>query len=141
MIALDIRIESQAAVARSRWVAATVARMTDGDGLHPTPQAGALFVEMTRVFCAGAWIATLILAQAALDADLEENDSHDGLALNDRRYGRDFIRLRERRNHLVHADGPGPAVTIHSLTQDAAALEREARRAVVLAIRGLAPRT
>lgn len=123
---------------RRLWLAKRIEAETDGEGLFPSPQADALLAEMAQVFSDGAWLATVILAQAVLDADLMENDRLDGALLNELRHGRGYVWLRERRNALVHADGPGPAVTVDSRTRDAAALERDARRAVELVIKGLA---
>lgn len=133
-------IDGRAAGERRRWIDALIAEATDGQGLDPPPQAAALFAELVDVFAAGAWIASVILAHAVLEADLAENDRHDGLTLNELRHGRGFVWLRERRNLLVHADGPGPAVTVDSRTRDAAALERDARRAVELVVKGLSGR-
>jgi hypothetical protein len=126
--------------ARRVWISRLIESQGDGAGLFPSPQADALLAEMVQVFCDGAWLASVILAQAVLDADLAENEQLDGLTLNELRHGRSYIWLRERRNALVHADGPGPAVTVDSRTREAAALERDARRAVELVVKGLAGR-
>jgi hypothetical protein len=126
--------------ARWSWVSRQIEVETDGEGLYPSPQADALFAEMVQVFCGGAWLAAVILAQAVLDADLAENDQIDGASLNELRHGRGYVWLRERRNVLVHADGPGPAVTVDGRTRDAAALERDARRAVELVVKGVSGR-
>ena len=130
----------QAFQERCRWLEGRVCELSDGEGLRPAPQADALLAEMNQVFCDGAWLATVILAQAVLDADLAENDNLDGASLNELRFGRGYVWLRERRNLLLHADGPGPVVTVVGRTRDAAALERDARRAVELVIKGLAGR-
>ena len=132
------RAEARDFEQRGLWLSKRIEIETDGAGLHPPPQADALLAELSQVFCDGAWLATVILAQAVLDADLMENDRLDGAMLNELRYGRGYVWLRERRNVLVHADGPGPAVTVDSRARDAAALERDARRAVELVIKGLA---
>lgn len=126
--------------ARRAWISGLIETQSDGAGLFPTAQADALLAEMAQVFCDGAWLAAVILAQAVLDADLAENDRMDGAALNELRHGRGYVWLRERRNVLVHADGPGPAVTVDSRTGAAAALERDARRAMELVVKGLAGR-
>jgi hypothetical protein len=134
------RADSRDFEARRLWFTRLIETQTDGEGLFPPPQADALLAEMAQVFCDGVWIATVVLAQAALDADLAENDQFDGVTLNELRHGRGYVWLRERRNVLIHADGPGPAVTVDSRTRDAGALERDARRAVELAVKGLAGR-
>jgi hypothetical protein len=134
------RADNRAFEARRRWAEGLIRAVTDGDGLVAAPQAEALLSEMVHVFCAGAWLATVILAQAVLDADLVEGGRLDGATLNELRLGRGYVWLRNRRNALLHADGPGPAVTTRDLASDAEALERDARRAVDLVVKGLAGR-
>ncbi|MDE0809561.1 MAG: hypothetical protein OSB69_09565 [Alphaproteobacteria bacterium] len=134
------RADSRDFETRRLWFGRLIETQTDGEGLFPPPQADALLAEIAQVFCSGAWIATVVLAQAALDADLAENDLSDGMSLNELRHGRGYVWLRERRNVLIHADGPGPAVTVDSRIRDAGALERDARRAVELVVKGLAGR-
>ena len=125
---------------RRRWIEHLIDEASDGKGIAPSPQTNALFAELVHVFNAGAWIATMILAHAVLEADLVETGIVDPASLNERRHGRGFTWLRHRRNSLVHADGPSPAVTIDSLVNDAAILERDARRAVKLVVNGLSGR-
>ena len=134
------RTDTRGFESRRSWVSLQIEAETDGEGLFPSPQAGALLAEMIQVFCNGAWLATVILAQAVLEADLAEDDQIDGPSLNELRYGRGYTWLRERRNVLVHADGPGPVVTVVGRVRDAAALERDARRAVELVVKGMSRR-
>lgn len=134
------RADNRGFEARRHWAEGLIRDITDGDGLLATPQAEALFAEMLQVFCSGGWLATVILAQAVLDADLAENDQLDGATVNELRHGRGYVWLRQRRNALLHADGPGPAVTVDSRTREADLLERDARRVVELVVKGLAGR-
>ncbi|WP_193188060.1 hypothetical protein [Nisaea sediminum] len=122
---------------RLSWVDRLVDRESDGDGLDLGPQAAALFDEMRLCFASGAWVAVLVLAQAALDAEMQQDDLN-GLVQNEIRFGADYVWLRNRRNHLLHADDPLPAVTLADFGPGNAALEREARRAVELVVGGLA---
>lgn len=122
---------------RLSWLDRIVDRESDGNGLNLAPQAAALFDEMRLCFASGAWVAVLVLAQAALDAELQQ-DGLDGLAQNEIRFGPDYVWLRNRRNHLLHADDPRPAVTLEEFAPGDSKLEREARRAVELLVRGLA---
>ncbi|MBO6562791.1 MAG: hypothetical protein JJ959_19740 [Nisaea sp.] len=122
---------------RLSWVDRLVDRESDGDGLDLAPQAAALFDEMRLCFASGAWVAVLVLAQAALDAELQQ-EGLDGLAQNEIRFGADYVWLRNRRNHLLHADDPRPAVTLEDYAPGDPHLEREARRAVELVVGGLA---
>jgi len=117
-------------------------RLDDMRGETPTAigeQAEALLVDLQLSFCAGAWVAVVILAQTALDADLADRElagEETGIALNDIRFGRDYVWLRNRRNDLVHEEGR-TALTVRDQTQDRARLEAEARRAVELFFKAL----
>mgnify|MGYP003111466190 FL=1 len=124
---------------RLDWIRALVDRESDGEGLDLSPQAEALFDEMSRCFAAGAWLAVLVLAQAALDAELHQGNI-DGLVQNEARFGPDYLWLRNRRNHLLHADDPRPAVTMADLQQDGRLLEEEARRAIRLMVKAVLAR-
>jgi hypothetical protein len=126
---------------RARWLDAAMARAAAGGRVaDPGPQADALLRELEVAFCAGAWLATVILAQTVLDSWLAGETGLDGPALAEVRLGRDYAWLRGRRNALLHDDDERPAVTTHDLTVDARALERDARRAVELLARALAGR-
>ena len=125
---------------RRRWIERLIDDASEGEGIAPAPQTSALFAEMVHVFATAAWVATVIMAHAVLEADLAETGISDPASLNERRHGRGFAWLRYRRNALVHADGQAPAVTVDGFVHDAAALERDARRAVKLVIIGLSGR-
>lgn len=124
---------------RLAWMDRLIDRESDGEGLDLAPQAAALFDEMRLCFASGAWVAVLVLAQAALDAELQQ-DGLDGLVQNQIRFGPDYVWLRNRRNHLLHADDPRPAITLEDFAPGNPTLEREARRAVELVVGGLAER-
>ena len=117
-------------------------RLDDTRGEMPTAigeQAEALLVDLQLSFCAGAWVAVVILAQTVLDADLADRElagEETGIVLNDIRFGRDYVWLRNRRNDLVHDEGR-TALTIRDQTGDRARLEAEARRAVELLFKAL----
>lgn len=121
---------------RAAWIDRLVEKASDGAGISLSPQAAALFDEMRRCYAAGAWLAALILAQSALDAELHQGEI-DGLTQNDVRFGADYLWLRNRRNHLLHADDPRPAVTMTDIERDSPRLQREARRAVELVVAAL----
>ena len=124
---------------RLDWIGELVDRESDGEGLDLSPQAEALFDELSRCFAAGAWLASLVLAQAALDAELHQG-AIDGLTQNEARFGPDYLWLRNRRNHLLHADDPRPAVTSADLVQEGQRLEQEARRAIGLMVKAVTSR-
>jgi hypothetical protein len=122
--------------ARQGWFDA---RLPDVDAapLRLDEQARALLSELRLAFCAGAWASTVILAQTALDAAMADSEAYEGPDLNELRFGRDYVWLRNRRNDLVHNDKPVPTLTTDDLTRDTAQLEAEARRAVSLVLKGL----
>ena len=91
---------------RLDWIGELVDRESDGEGLDLSPQAAALFDEMSRCFAAGP----------------------------------DYLWLRNRRNHLLHADDPRPAVTSADLVQEGQRLEQEARRAIGLMVKAVTSR-
>lgn len=118
--------------ARASWFARRIEAF--GDAGRPIgPRTGALVVELERVFCAGGWLAAVVLAQTVIDAAMQEAD--DGWV--EVSLSRDLLWLRDRRNSLVHHDTDAPPVTLHDLEADAAALERDARRAVELMVAAL----
>ncbi len=123
---------------RRRWVQDRIVESAGDGGLAAGPHAEALFAEMVDVFAAAAWLATVILAHAVLEAEFEQRDGSGAAVLNTVRHGRDYAWLRRRRNSLLHADGPGPAITTAGRIRDRAELEQDARRAVMLVIRALA---
>ena len=110
----------------------------DGDAAIGA-QAEALLIDLQLSFCAGAWAAAIILAQTVLDADLADRElagEETGIVLNDIRFGRDYVWLRNRRNDLVHEEGR-TALTVRDQIQDRQHLEAEARRAVELLFKAL----
>ena len=110
----------------------------DGDAAIGA-QAEALLIDLQLSFCAGAWAAAIILAQTVLDADFADRElagEETGIALNDIRFGRDYVWLRNRRNDLVHEEGR-TALTVRDQIQDRQRLEAEARRAVELLFKAL----
>ncbi|UUX50917.1 hypothetical protein NUH88_04315 [Nisaea acidiphila] len=121
---------------RLGWIDRLVDQVSDGEGVTLSPQAAALFDEMRHCFAAGCWLAALVLAQAALDAELQQGEI-DGLAQNEIRFGADYVWLRNRRNHLLHVDDPMPAVTLEDLERNTATLEQDARRAFELFLKAV----
>jgi hypothetical protein len=109
-----------------------------GEGSYfVSEQACALSAEVQSAFCAGAWVATLFLAMAVVDAALRETEA-PGFTGNTRDLldlvGADprLQRLRKRRNALVHVDPNSPALTVDQQWSDRSQLEAEAREAVEL---------
>lgn len=128
---------------RVRWFDERLRKAADDNPLHVGSQTEAVLAELRRVFAAGAWVAAVVLAQTAIDSEISERVEHavgDGLYLNEVRFGRDYVWLRDRRNAYLHNEGPLPAVTARDLALDQPRLEKEARRAVELMADALAGR-
>jgi hypothetical protein len=102
-----------------------------------TPQASGLLLETIKAFCNGGWIATVILAQATIDADITQNKRLEGLTLNQLRTGKGYTWMRNRRNALLHASGSQYSLTPHDLKLDEVNLKHDAEKALKLTLRGL----
>ena len=128
---------------RSKWLQLLLDQSLDIpdseiSDLNLGPQAEGLLFSAMSAFCSAGWISVTILCQAALDAALWENHKFEGIERNKITTGRDYIWLRNKRNALLHVDQSGPAITIHSYAVDDASMERDAKRSMQLAIKGLA---
>ena len=96
------------------------------------PQAAAMIAEMARAYCAGAYAAVIVLAQAVLDAEMAARVATTDLPLLDRNY----TWLRQYRNKLAHGvndDGEiNLTLSIDAVGEDQPAMDRDARRAIIL---------
>jgi hypothetical protein len=98
-------------------------------------QSSALVGDIQSVFCAGAWLAVIILAAAAIDGHLREVElpgaKGNAQKLIDQGGGDSRLHyLRKRRNALVHVSPISTAITIDQQWADRNQLEQEARSAV-----------
>lgn len=109
-----------------------------GDGSYlVSEQACALIGEVETAFCAGAWVAVIVLAMAVVDAQLRETESPNFTGstrrlLDETGADSQLQRLRERRNAIVHVDPANPAITVTQQWDSRTTLEQEARQAVRL---------
>jgi hypothetical protein len=100
-------------------------------------QSTALVGDIQSVFCAGAWVAVVILAAAVVDGHLREAEFPDAQGnaqkLIDQAGGDPRLHsLRKRRNALVHVNPTNAAITVGQQYTDRNQLEHEARSAVRL---------
>lgn len=98
-----------------------------------------LEVDLRKAFCAGAWISAIVLACAAIEADLRQIELSDFSSR-----ARDFFGsstelnwLRAFRNELMHAGKPGTKSVIwqvegHDISDTHASLEKSAKRAITI---------
>ena len=108
-----------------------------GEGSYlVSEQACALIGEVQTVFCAGAWLAVIVLSVAVVDAQVREYELPDFRRSTKRLLediGAEALqRVRRRRNALVHIDPVNPAITVDKQWSGRADLEAEAREAVKL---------
>lgn len=94
-------------------------------------------IDIRLAFCAGAWISTIVLACAAVEAKFRQIDSDDFKTKSETLFGEnaDLQWLREIRNELMHSKSPGSSSLVwmvegHDLGKTQAALEDDAKRAI-----------
>jgi len=100
-------------------------------------QACALMVEVQACYCAGAWIAVLVLAYTVIDAQLLETqapgfEGNSAQLLRHLDFGDEYQQLRLRRNRIVHLRSDQPAITVDQQSGPRQELEAEAQAAVKL---------
>tara|TARA_B100001287_G_scaffold269662_1_gene267380 strand:- start:1388 stop:1831 length:444 start_codon:yes stop_codon:yes gene_type:complete len=100
-------------------------------------RAAALMLEAMQVFCAGNWVSALIVSQATIDAALWDEDGLKGINTNKLRTDVEYVWLRNRRNTILHSVPGVKPITLHDFDLDNEALEGDAKKALLLTIRGL----
>lgn len=109
-----------------------------GHGSHLlSEQACALMMEVQACYCAGAWIAVMVLAFTVIDAQLLETqvsgfEGSSAQLLRRLNFGDEYQRLRMRRNRIVHLRCDQPAITVDQQWGSRQELEAEAQAAVKL---------
>ena len=100
-------------------------------------QACALVGEVQMAFCAGAFLAAVVLAMSVVDAQFRQTEmpgykgSTKGL-IEKVRADPELQKLRKRRNSIVHVDKQNPVITVDQQWDDRFELEKEARNAIRL---------
>jgi len=109
-----------------------------GDGSYLlSEQACALMMEVQACYCAGAWIAVIVLAYTVIDAQLLETqapgfEGNSAQLLRHLEFGDEYQQLRLRRNRIVHLRCDQPAITVDQQWGTRQELEAEAQAAVRL---------
>jgi len=101
--------------------------------------ATSLLVELQCCYCAGAYLAVIILSVSIIDAQLRETEAMDsriGTAklLDEYFTGQDINWLRKLRNKYVHVDIDDPALNIDAQYSDRKEMESNARKAIEMVI-------
>ena len=122
---------------RRDWFEQKAEPPADG-GYLLSEQACALVADLQCAFCAGAWIAVVVLAAAAIDAHLHDAEGFTGNAkrvIDEAGADSQLHTLRSRRNALIHSDLESPAITVDQQWSERLRLEDDARTAVELVFR------
>jgi hypothetical protein len=96
-------------------------------------QSTILELELERVFCSGAWLATVILACAASEVYLHAKDQRrEAKFLSEYKLREDWLWLKRTRNQLVHLNN---SLSYDDYMHAPKTLEDEAKRAVQVALK------
>jgi len=129
-------------VTRKQWLQNVLDEAVDKENstlsdMNLNSRAAALMLEAMRVFCTGNWVSTLILSQATIDAALWDEDGLKGINTNKLRTDAEYVWLRNRRNTILHSVPGVTPITMHDFNLDDEGLEKDAKQALLLTIRGL----
>ena len=96
--------------------------------------------DMDLAFCAGAWVAVIVLAHSAIDAIIRDTETGDYKSKPYQLFGSDpdLQWLRKKRNLLVHVKKTSAVIDegeLDRIEEQYARLEKDARRAVGLVFR------
>ena len=136
------RVSPRNFVTRKKWLQNVLDEAVDKKNstlsdMNLNSRAAALMLEAMRVFCTGNWVSTLILSQATIDAALWDEDGLKGINTNKLRTDAEYVWLRNRRNTILHSVPGVTPITMHDFNLDDESLEKDAKQALLLTIRGL----
>lgn len=101
----------------------------------------ALFFDMRRAYCAGAWISVVIMSISVMDSHFRETESGDdkiGTArlLQEFYHDKEIEWLRKLRNKYVHMNLDAPFLEMNSWFNNQKELEEAATKAMLITIKG-----
>jgi len=100
-----------------------------------------LFQDMSRSYCAGAWLSVIIMSVSVIDSHLREDigDNKIGTAelLSIYYEGENIDWLRKLRNKYVHYDINNPVLDLDSYITEQDNLEQDATIAIKMVIKAL----
>jgi hypothetical protein len=123
---------------REEWVDSTLNKLEVGSYLvseHST----ALFFDMKRAYCAGAWISVVVMAISVIDSHFRETESGDNKIstaklLNEFYGGVEIEWLRRLRNNYVHLNLDSPFLEMDTWSKNYNQLETDAKKAMQITI-------
>lgn len=124
---------------REKWIDNTILEYETGCYLvseHST----ALFFDMRRAYCSGAWISVVVLAVSVIDSHFRETESGDNkittAQLLKEFYKDDEIEwLRKLRNKYVHLNLDRPFLEMDTWFNNSKQLEIDAKNALLITIK------
>lgn len=120
--------------ARKQFFTAKIGEALGDLGGVSTRHSRVLELELETVFCAGAWLATVVFACAAAEVYVAGQDSKREAKFLDPHGLRDeWIWLTNRRNQIVHATDKSPTDVSGNVFHQSD-LELDAKRAVTAAL-------
>jgi len=122
---------------RREWFETQLLAYEKGASYLVSEQACALMAEVQSCYCAGIWVAVVILAYTVLEAQLLETEmlgveGNSKELLNSRGFGEEYQRFRLRRNRIVHLRPGEPAITVDQQWGSRLELKAEAENAIQL---------
>ncbi len=113
---------------RRLWFEEEQARAAEGGAGRLSEQGAAMMVELQCCYCAGAWVASVLLAAAVVDAQsLYAGFPADSMS-DERAW------LRGLRNGLLHENRTNPTLTVEDQWTKREDWRRHARRAIRIAL-------
>jgi hypothetical protein len=124
---------------REEWIDKTMEELEVGSYLvseHST----ALFFDMRRAYCAGAWISVVVMAISVIDSHFRETESGDNKIntaklLNEFYGGDDIEWLRKLRNKYVHLNLDAPFLEMDTWFKNYDQLEADAKKAMQITLK------
>lgn len=118
---------------RRLWFEARQQERARLGGSRFSEQATALTVELQACFCAGAWVACVVLAGAVVESQAEATGRHEAVPPEE------LLWLRRLRNDLLHENRREPLLTLEDQWINRPDWEKAARRAVSLVFLAMYP--
>jgi len=127
---------------RSQWIEDEIKKAEIGMSYLVSEHSIALFYDMQRAYCAGAWISVVVMAVSSIDSQLRETESGDnriGTAMLFRGFydgeRQEIDWLRKLRNKYVHLNLDEPFLETDTWFNNQDQLEADAMKAIKIAIK------
>ena len=111
-------------------------------GIHSvSDHSTALFMDMQKAFCAGAWISVVVMSISVIDSHLREEIYNNNIGtaklLQEIYEGEDIDWLRKLRNRYVHHNITNPFLEMNCWFNEQTSLEEDAYKAMKMTISAL----